>query len=208
MRMRSTRPDMREFEVHRQYIDTDRDKRMAFCRKHSRWGNKSCSCGYHHCRLFSAAVLFLFKDACGTWVFKRSVVSPPHTHTRKSTLTHSHHSLTPHTHSVLTHIHSMCGDCECRVQPGHPLVSATVKEPRLSFLHYLRWDSRSHRPVQVTQVQAWGDVQDVVSKTLSTRKSVLPGYLTSFCRRRDHVTVEKLQKEVLEMGGSHTKAGP
>ena len=80
-----------------------------------------------------------------------------------------------------------------------------VKEVRLSFVHFLRWDELCKRPIQTTTPQPWEDIQNLVSKVLAVQQRTLPGYLVSFCKHRGTVTVRPLQDDILPMRNEMTK---
>ena len=80
-----------------------------------------------------------------------------------------------------------------------------VKDPRLSFIHFLRWDERYGRPIETKKSQPWEHIQDLVSKVLSIRQHALPAFLAPFCKHRGTRTVQQLQKDILRMGNTMVK---
>ena len=79
------------------------------------------------------------------------------------------------------------------------LVKVDVVDPRLSFIHFMVWDSYSRRPVTVSACQATNVTKDLVSKVLSTRITELPPILSEFCLHRGDVSVHKLEKQLRDM---------
>ena len=156
--MMSCRADMKQFEIKEQYVDTNRSERLTFEREHSNWGNRSCNCGHSLCRLFCAAVLWLFREIRSTTPMFQ------------------------------------------RVDPSHKLVVGGNQQPRIAFVHCLKWDASARRPVVVTVFQPWSRVKDLISLSLATRKSSLPPFLAPFCRHRGDITVSVMQKEMQAMG--------
>ena len=80
-----------------------------------------------------------------------------------------------------------------------------VKDTRLSFIHFLRWDERHKHPIETTIPQSWGIISELVSKVLSLRQHTLPEYIVSFCKHRGTVTDRQLQDEILNMGNETVK---
>lgn len=79
------------------------------------------------------------------------------------------------------------------------LVKVDVVDPRLSFIHFMVWDSDSRRPVTVKSCQPTSVTNDLVSKALATRISELPPFLSAYCSHRGDRSVRKLEKELREM---------
>jgi len=79
------------------------------------------------------------------------------------------------------------------------LVKVDVVDPRLSFIHFMVWDSDSQRPVTVKSCQAMSVTKDLVSRALTTRLSELPPILSEFCLHRGDVSVRKLEKRLRDM---------
>ena len=82
---------------------------------------------------------------------------------------------------------------------NNPLVNLDVVDPRLSFIHFMVWDSYSRRPVIVESCQSASATKDLVSKALATRITELPPVLSAFCSHRGEVTVSKLEKQLRDM---------
>ena len=76
----------------------------------------------------------------------------------------------------------------------------SVKDARLSFVHFLRWDERCKHPIETTTMQSWEVTRNLVSKVLSIRQRTLPDYLVPFCKHRGTITVRQLQDDILQMG--------
>ena len=146
--------DMKVFEVHEKYVDTNLGERQEFVKKYAGWGNKKCSCNHKQCKLFSATVTWVFGDL------------------QKG--------------SILRRVKGRIG--------------SDVKDARMSFVHFLRWDESCGRPVATNERQGWQYTQDLISQVLSIRKDTLPAFLAPFCKYRGAITTRRLRQQVMDMG--------
>ena len=163
VKMMSTRADLKKFELHKSLLDINRDERLAFARKYSRWGNRICSCKQsENCKVHSAAVLWAHDDLDTGGILRR----------------------TPKTHKF---------------------VQQDVKQPRLSFVHFLKWNSITRRPVLVSECQSITCTKDVVSHCLSTRSTMLPAAIAPFCTHRGEKTVDKMERDAKHMANQLLK---
>ena len=64
-----------------------------------------------------------------------------------------------------------------RTDKSHKFVHQDVQQPRLSFVHFLKWDSITRRPVLMSECQTNTCTIDVVSNSLSTRSTMLPAVM-------------------------------
>lgn len=90
-----------------------------------------------------------------------------------------------------------------RVSKGTKLLHQNVRDPRLSFVHYLVWDERSRRPIEVHSCQATETTRQLVDKCLATRFTQVPEILRPYCTHRggmSNYNTSKLEKELCDMG--------
>ena len=86
-----------------------------------------------------------------------------------------------------------------RVQKGTKLLHQDVRDPRLSFVHFLVWDERSRRPVEVKSCQATETTRELVGKCLATRFTQVPAILRPYCTHRGGPNTAKLESELCHM---------
>lgn len=87
-----------------------------------------------------------------------------------------------------------------RVSKENKLLHQNVREPRLSFVHFLVWNEEYRRPVEVEFCQATETMRELVGKCLTTKFTQVPTILRPYCTRRDGMTISKLEQEVCDMG--------
>ena len=87
-----------------------------------------------------------------------------------------------------------------RVPKGNKLLHEKVRDPRLSFVHFLVWNEEYRRPVEVQVCQATETTRELVGKCLSAKFTQVPAILRPYCTRRDGMTISKLEQEVCDMG--------
>ena len=87
-----------------------------------------------------------------------------------------------------------------RVTKSAKLLHQDVRDPRLSFVHFLVWDERSRRPVEVKSCQATETTKELVAKCLATRFTQVPAILRPYCTHRGRMTMSKYEQTLCDMG--------
>lgn len=92
-----------------------------------------------------------------------------------------------------------------RTDKSHKFVHQDVQQPRLSFVHFLKWDSITRRPVLMSECQTNTCTIDVVSNSLSTRSTMLPAAIAPLCTHRGEKTVDKMERDAKYMANQLLK---